>query len=282
MKNKRYSLLVTLLFLVMLLQAQVPAYLQGAEVQAYTTNAADIKKAIKLAVGDEMGALILQHKLKGNEVNEVRNLVEQRETRKATYNYVYANDDTTRYKIKQAVDAQFRESMVRTLVTLGKTLGDNNCCLIMQNKDSLQLTPAQQVKIVDWSVKVDSILAVDPKMELRTLEFPVLKSILTPKQFDQFVSFKLNGEVVYWVKKTWKTLTDNGIEYGMDSTATAVELYHYHMAYAKALYLNFDNNDARWSSITAIVDAAPLAIKRANSVSEAIEAKNAYKGTLTW
>jgi hypothetical protein len=282
MKLKHYSMILVLCAASMLAAAQTPAYLNSREAQAYNASGAEVKKFAKIAIGDQMAALTIKHSLSAEEQTAVRVLVEERETRMATYNALYPSDDIARYNAKAAVKQQYRDKLVRTLFAYIKIVGSYNCRMIMRNKDTLRLTTAQQAQIADWAVKVDSMLEADPKLELKPIEFPILCSIFTPKQVDVFLNLKLHEEVLGQVAKTWKTLTENSLEYGMDSTVAAKELYNYHMARDKAIYVNYADQAAKDAALKSINDAAPQAIRRANSVADAVKAKNAYNGTLTW
>lgn len=229
-----------------------------------------------------MAALIIKQGLKSDEMTSVKSIIEERETRKATYNYLLASDDTTRYKAKAAINEEYRSRLTGTLFQLGKIVGSYNCRMIMRNKDTLGLSTAQQDQIAEWAVKVDKMLAEDSKVELRPIEFPIFKKLFTPVQLELFLNLKLHDETLTQAAKTWATLKENGLEYGMDSLQTAKELYNYHLARGKANYVNYNNAKERDASLKAISEAAPMAIRRTNSIPEAIKAKNAYNGTLTW
>jgi hypothetical protein len=282
MNLKRYTLILSVMAWCTLTHAQAPTFLKKAEAQAYKASNAEVKKAASIATGDQMAELILKYKLNASEQQAIRALIEERETRMATYNVLYPEDDTTRYKAKQAVEKEYRDAITRTLFTAGKTVGCYNCRMIMRNKDTLRLTPSQQEMIIAMAVEVDRLLEADPKMELRPYEMPRLTKIMTPTQFDLYLTLKLNDEVKGQIQATWKKLTDNGLEYGMDSTLTARELYNYHLSRDKAIYIYYNDTEAKDAALKAINDAAPLAIRRANSVADAVKAKNAYNGTLTW
>lgn len=282
MKHNRYTLLIAGLLSAVLMHAQAPSYLKNNEAQAYKANLTELRKTTKITIGDQMAKLTLKYGLTLADAQVVKTLITERETRKATYDFINADNDTTRYKMKEALDNAYQDQLVATLFESGKAVGAYNCRMIMRNRDTLRLSQSQAAQIAQWAVKVDRMQTEDPKLELRPLEYPLFKKLFTPAQLELFLTLKIHDEALGQAAKTWKTLKDNGLEYGMDSTATAAELYRYHMARDKAIYVNYDNATEREAQVKAINDAAPQAIRRTNSIAEAVKAKNAYNGTLTW
>lgn len=277
-----FSFLGTLFLTCTLASAQTPAYLKGDEAQAYNAHTADVKSFAKFAMGDQMGRLSLKYNLSTTEADSVLTFVKKMEIRKATYNYIFPDNDTLRYKAKQNIDNEYEEALVKHLFRAGKTVGSYNCRMIMRNKDTLQLTPTQQESILTWAVEVNNLLKDDPSLSLRPLEFPLFKKIFTETQLDLFLTLKLTEEVNGQVQKSWKTLKENGLEYGLDSAVVSAELFRYHMARDRAIYINYADATLREAAIKSINDYAPTAIKRINNIPAATEAKKAYNGTLTW
>lgn len=262
--------------------AQTPSFLRGDEAQAYNAHTSDVKSFAKFAIGDQMGRLSLKYNLSTTEADSVLTFVKKMEIRKATYNYIFPENDTTRYKAKQSIDKEYEEALIKHLFKAGKTVGSYNCRMIMRNKDTLKLNTTQQESILAWAVQVNNLLQDDPKLELRPLEFPLFKKLFTETQLDLFLILKMTEEVNGQVQKSWKTLKENGLEYGLDSAVVSAELFQYHMARDRAIYVNYADAKLREAAIKSINDYAPTAIKRINNIPAATEAKKAYNGTLTW
>lgn len=284
MKQNLYSFLLLLVCsaLAATVQAQTPSFLKGAEVQAYNANTQQVKQYAQIAIGDQMANLTLTYKLTQGEAENFKALVEEMETRMATYNLIYPTQDTMRYKAKMEVKTAYKNTLLRTLFENGKMVGCYNLRMIMRNKDTLHLNAHQQEQIKLMAVEVDGLLEKDPKMDLRAYELPRLTKIMTPEQVDLYLTIKLTDEVNTQTGNDWKKLKDNGLEYGLDSTITAKEMFNHNMAKAKTSYLYTYKQQTRDTALKAINEAAPTAIRRANSVADAVKAKNAYNGTLTW
>lgn len=282
MNTYRNVLTGTLLLACTLATAQTPAYLKGAEIQTYNNHASEVKSFAKTATSDEMGRLAIKHSLNSEEFATIKPIVNEMETRKATYNFILSDNDTSRYKAKQAVSKSYEPTLIKKLFQWGKEVGSYNSRLILRNKDTLGLTSSQQASLLDWAVEVNRLLEADSKIELRPIEFPVIKKVLTEKQLDLFLAIKMTDEVNGQVQKTWKTLKQNGLEYGLDSATVSAELYRYHMARDRAIYINYNNATLREAAVKTINEYAPTAIKRVNAIPEAEKAKNAYNGSLTW
>ena len=284
MKQNLYSFLLLLVCsaLVSTTQAQTPSYLKGSEVQAYNANTQQIKQFAQIAIGDEMANLIITYKLTQGEAENFKALVEEMETRLATYNVIYPTQDTIRFKAKMAVKESYKNTLVKTLFENDKMVGCYNLRMIRRNKDTLHLNADQQEKIKAMAVEVNDLLEKNPKMDLRAYELPRLTKIMTPQQFDLYLQIKLTDEVNTQTNSTWAKLKENGLEYGLDSTKTKTEVFNHHMAKAKANYIYTFEQKTRDAANKAIDEAAPTAIRRANGVADAVKAKNAYNGTLTW
>lgn len=262
--------------------AQAPDFLEGQEAEAYNAHKTEVKMFAKIGTSDEMGKMSIKYELNSTEFSALNTFVEQMETRKATYNYIYPDNDTMRIKAKQMVANQYEPDLIKYLFKAGKTVGSYNCRLMMRNKDTLSLTTTQQDTILAWAIHVNGLLKENPSLELRPLEFPIFKRTLTEQQLDLFLSIKLTEEVNGQVQKTWKTLKEKGLEYGLDSAVVSGGLFRYHMTRDKIIYVNYNNYTLREAALKNINQNAPIAIKRLENIPEATAAKNAYNGTLTW
>ena len=283
MKNKHSFLTgVTLLFSV-LLMAQTPKYLEQKEAQAYKQHQAEITQFVKTIVGDQMAKLAIKQNITdATKLSAIKAIIQERETRLATYNYLLEDDDVARYQAKQKVSNQYKTLLIRHLFLAGEIVGSYNCRVIMRNKDTLGITPSQQESIVLLAIQMDSLLEKDPNVALRPYEWPGFTKILTAKQQDLFLEIKMADEVSGQVAASWKKLKENQLDYGMDSTLVRSELYRYHLTRDKAIYVNYNDGKLRDAAVKAITDAAPLAIKRIDAIPAAQQAKAAYNGSFSW
>jgi hypothetical protein len=264
-------------------QTQAPAYLKGSEVQAYNQHALEVSLLAKTAVGEEMARMTLNGHIKDEaKMAAIRALLTERETREATYQFIYPDDEVARYQARQQVSNDYKTTLIRDLFLAGEIVGSYNCRMVMRNKDTLRLSSAQQAKIVETAVELDQLLEKDPKMDSRGYELAAFRKIMSQNQVNLYLTLKLVDEVKGQVATSWTKLKDNQLDYGLDSAGTSAELYRYHMSRDKAIYLYYNNDSLRNASVDAINNAAPLAIRRINAIPAAQKAKAAYNGSFSW
>lgn len=283
MKMKICSITGVFLFICALISAQIPDYLKEKEAEVYKLHESEVKLLASQAISDEMARLTLNQHIKDvSKMNNIRTIIGKRETRKATYQFIYPDDEIARYEARQRVTNEFKPFLIRYLFVAGEIVGSYNCRMVMRNKDTLMLSAKQQASIVDTAVELDQLLEKQPNMDSRGYELKSFGKIFNNRQMDLYLSLKLNDEVKGQVAASWIKLKDNQLDYGLDSTIVAAELYRYHMARSKANYLYYNNDALRNAAVESINNSAPLAIRRINAIPAAQKAKAAYNGSFSW
>jgi hypothetical protein len=267
----------------LLATAQTPSFLKGNEVQAYNQHTSEVTLLANAAVGEEMARMTWNgHIRDAAKLADIRNLLYEQEIRKATYHFIHPDDEVACYESRQRIIKEYRKPLVRKLFLAGEIVGSYNCRMVMRNKDTLRLSPTQQAAMAEVAVEVDQRLKDDPSMDLRGYELAAFRKIMSARQVDFYLTLKLHDEVMGQMTASWTKLKDHQLDYGLDSTAVAAELYRYHLSRDKAIYLNYNNEELRNESVRVINEAAPLAIRRINAIPAAQKAKAAYNGSFSW
>ncbi|NLE33429.1 MAG: hypothetical protein GX619_10475, partial [Bacteroidales bacterium] len=163
----------------LLATAQAPSFLKGNEVQAYQQHASEVTLLANAAVGEEMARMTLNgHIRDAAKLADIRSLLYEQETRKATYHFIHPDDEVARYESRQRITKEYRKPLVRKLFLAGEIVGSYNCCMVMRNKDTLRLSPTQQAAMAEVAVEVDQRLKDDPAMDLRGYELAAFRKIM--------------------------------------------------------------------------------------------------------
>jgi TPR repeat protein len=225
--NKKQYLIAGFFLLACLLakaqtQTQAPAYLKGSEVQAYNQHALEVTLLAKTAVGEEMARMTLNGHIKDEAKRAaIRALLTERETREATYQFIYPEDEVARYQARQQVSNDYKTTLIRDLFLAGEIVGSYNCRMVMRNKDTLWLTTAQQASITETAVELDQLLEKDPKMDSRGYELAAFRKIMSfqesveagfvPSMYMLALCYRngygverSNGDAGYWIAQAAK------------------------------------------------------------------------------
>ena len=282
MKRKIYSLVGFLAISCVEIFGTTPNYLTPLETAVYNQHETEINYFTKIIAGEKITELDFKYSIDSAYLATIKELIIKRELRKSIFNYIYPDNDASRYQAKLKINQEFDGLITKELLNAGEKASTYNYSLVLTRRKTLKLSQEQFDTIVNKAVEVNKLLENNPKFDVWGHELNTFKNILTNEQLDKFFIIKNQSKINYQANISWEKLKKNGLDFDLDSAKVKGELIQYHAAILKATDLYYNNDSLKREAWRGIDSFAPIAIARIKAQSKSQSVKKSYAGSFSW
>ena len=205
----------------------------------------------------------------------IKELLAEREQRKACYNYIYNDSPSKRAKAKAVIDSLYQDSINIRLIPYNKNISGDYVSLALFLDKSLRMDSAQTCAIKQCALDLAHKIKKNPKLDTWPEERKAIVSVLTPKQVEKLLVRKNGKKIANDFRTAWTRLKDAGLAQQLDSVSDgALAVVYFEKTYAiKELYQRDKN--ARRMAMAQLDKRKPLMIRLLDGLNkkEALEKK---------
>lgn len=173
--------------------------------------------------------LSLSYQIANQDVDKLKQVLNDRETLKAQASLKYADDISERVKVKMAVDEFYKDSIYTILIPYNCISGENLGFLLNLCSRGL-CKPEQQQKLMRSALDIAHKLEKYPGLNVWNEEMDIIQNTLDNKQMDIFLDLKNLEKNNQDYRYAWKQLVDAGLSEQVDSVSDGNQLFMYIVA----------------------------------------------------
>ncbi len=282
MKKLSFISLLGMCFLFSIaLHAQVESKMSPEELSVYQQHPNEVKSMAFLAAGDELAGYLWKYRLKKGVADTLYAKILDKETRAATYNYIYFNNYLSRYTAKEKVRKEYQDAINRDLLKAGVSVSTNGYVLALRCSKILSFTSAQEDSIIACALQINKLKKLTEE-DTWLIELKNFKNILNEKQLHDLLSQKNLTKSVNERDGCWKQAQEYGLTEGQDSVAVGNKLFSFFLNRNIAADYNEDNQKLRKEAIAEINNNAPLFYRQVKLFRSNKSTRKDFRGTFIW
>ena len=205
----------------------------------------------------------------------IKELLAEREQRKACYNYIYNDSPSKRAKAKAVIDSLYQDSINIRLIPYNKNISGDYVSLALFLDKSLRMDSAQTYAIKQCALDLAHKIKKNPKLDTWPEERKVLTTALTPKQVEKLFVRKNGRKIAEDFRKVWSRLKEAGLTQQLDSVSDgALAVVYLEKSYAiRDLYQR--DKTARRAAMAQLDKRKPVMMRLLDGLNkkEALESK---------
>ncbi len=274
MKKKRMILLCLALIAAYVAKAQ--SVLRPESEQAIKQEKLEaINEQAKIASSEDFANLCISYKVMKKFSPRLKEILSEREQRKACYNYIYSNAPYKRARAKMEIDSLYQDSIDIRLIPYNKNISGEYMSIALFEEKTLRLDSAQYNAIKRCALDLAHRLRKNPKLDTWPEERQVITTSLSPKQVEKLLVRKNGKKIAEDFHKAWNRLKEAGLTQQLDSVSDgALAVVYLEKSYViKDLYQR--DKRARRAAMTQLDKRKPIIMRLLDGLNkkEALEKK---------
>lgn len=159
-----------------------------------------------------------------------------------------------------------------------------NYDLALKHWRTLELSDSQIDSITIYGKELKGYLTRNPDYDHWKHERTHLRSLLTEKQYDRFLTHKHQPSAYRSAQNNWKILKEHNLVADMDSAQVIREATNFHLERSKLFDLYAYDDREKHMILTAELyrNFCPAAVRRANEITSNKNTTKSYQGSYAW
>lgn len=203
-----------------------------------------------LPMEEEYVALFrLKYKIPKTKRNKLAYFINERERRKACYNYIYNDSINKRVRCKLEIDSIYRDSINTILIPVyGNKISGDNISHALRISSLLRLDEAQYQYLMDKAVDMARRIYTNPRINVWNEEINILRNTLSPEQLSKFFFDKNAESVTKEVDEGWQRIVAAGLSEKLDSAKDIrlACLYYHNRQKIKDIYRYYGTSKKKY------------------------------------
>lgn len=238
----------------------------SAEMSVLIERGNDIIPQAKKAGEEAYAELCIKYYVPKSQRQHLTRLLEEREMRKLTYNYIHPNSAYKRVCSRMAVDSVFQDSIDMVLIPYNKNISGENISYVLRTIKAYNLDEAQSKYLKHQALDLAHQLHRNPRANVWKQEMKALRSTMTEKQLECFFALKNGSRIGKKLKEDWIKLTEAGQTSDLDSISDRAKASRYYMSQYKIMDLYKYENSVRKKQLEELSKQMPLWVKKVDAL----------------
>ncbi len=234
-----------------------------------------VNEQARLASSEAFASLCINYRVMKKFSARIKEMLSEREMRKACYNYIYEDMPYKRTRAKMEIDSLYQDSIDIRLIPYNKNISGEYVSAALFLDKTLRLDSTQYNTIKECALNLAHKLRKNPKLDTWPEERKVITTALTPKQVEKLFVRKNGKKIADDFRTAWNRLKEAGLTQQLDSVSDgALAVVYLEKAYTiKDLYQR--DKSARRAAMAQLDKRKPIMMKLLDGLNkkEALENK---------
>lgn len=234
-----------------------------------------IEEQARLTRDEQYAKLCINYRVMKMFRSRLKEILIEREQRKACYNYIYADAPYKRARAKMEIDSLYQDSIDIRLIPYNKNISGEYISAALLFDKTLRMDSAQYNAIKQCALNLAHKLRKNPKFDTWPEERKVITSALVPRQVEKLFVRKNGNKIADDFHTAWNRLKEAGLTQQLDSVSDgALAVVYIEKSYAiKDLYQR--DKSARRAAMAQLDKRKPIMMRLLDGLNkkEALENK---------